>query len=305
MRVRSHARAHGADRRTERRHAHHARRERLSDQVGAVLGRHAPKYHRRQPATREAGRGRGRSNPGGSGTVDLRRGLRARETIGCSMGARRHGRAPAPTAARSSGCATCEPTLDIHPVTAERWPDLVELFERPGPRGPGPGESCYCMFWRLHDRGEAAFRQRSSRCERRAEQGRRWRSSSWEAAVPGLSIARDWLIGWAVSPRAELVASRARPGCVRRDEKGGLVDLVLLRHRGRDRRRAARRGSRRRSSSGTESRATPCRPAASTRTPVTTRCSPTRARSSSREGARRASGVELCRQAGDDPVRER
>ena len=42
-------------------------------------------------------------------------------------------------------------TLEIHPVTRERWPDLVELFERRGPRGGArntPAYGCWCMYWR-------------------------------------------------------------------------------------------------------------------------------------------------------------
>lgn len=39
--------------------------------------------------------------------------------------------------------------VEIKPVTAERWDDLVELFERPGPRGGFPMPSgCWCMWWR-------------------------------------------------------------------------------------------------------------------------------------------------------------
>jgi hypothetical protein len=42
-------------------------------------------------------------------------------------------------------------TLQAHPVTAERWPDFVDLFERRGPRGGHrnvPAHGCWCMFWR-------------------------------------------------------------------------------------------------------------------------------------------------------------
>lgn len=40
-------------------------------------------------------------------------------------------------------------TLEIRPVTPERWDDLAELFERPGPRG-GKQDSanCWCSVWR-------------------------------------------------------------------------------------------------------------------------------------------------------------
>jgi GNAT superfamily N-acetyltransferase len=40
-----------------------------------------------------------------------------------------------------------EAELAIHPLTRDRWDDLVTLFDRPGdPRG------CWCMFWRVRDR---------------------------------------------------------------------------------------------------------------------------------------------------------
>ncbi len=42
-------------------------------------------------------------------------------------------------------------------MTPDRWIDLVELFERPGPRGgtPMPGAGCWCMWWRART-GDAA-----------------------------------------------------------------------------------------------------------------------------------------------------
>src|SRR5205823_922867 len=36
-------------------------------------------------------------------------------------------------------------TLDVHPLTPERWPDLEELFARPGASIP---RSCWCMYYR-------------------------------------------------------------------------------------------------------------------------------------------------------------
>jgi len=39
----------------------------------------------------------------------------------------------------------------VVPATAARWPDLVDLFERKGPRGGHrntPGYGCWCMWWR-------------------------------------------------------------------------------------------------------------------------------------------------------------
>ncbi|MDP3890591.1 GNAT family N-acetyltransferase [Nocardioides sp.] len=60
-------------------------------------------------------------------------------------------------------------TLSIQPVTPERWDDLAELFERPGPRGGRQDSAnCWCSVWRctqgdpttnrqeLHDRVAAS-----------------------------------------------------------------------------------------------------------------------------------------------------
>ena len=41
--------------------------------------------------------------------------------------------------------------LVVHPVTRERWPDMVDLFSRRGPRGGHrntPAYGCWCMYWR-------------------------------------------------------------------------------------------------------------------------------------------------------------
>lgn len=41
--------------------------------------------------------------------------------------------------------------LHVRPATGERWGDLVDLFERRGPRGGHrnvPGYGCWCMYWR-------------------------------------------------------------------------------------------------------------------------------------------------------------
>ncbi len=44
--------------------------------------------------------------------------------------------------------------LEIRPATAERWADVVDLFERPGPRGGTPFTAgCWCQYWHL--RGKA------------------------------------------------------------------------------------------------------------------------------------------------------
>jgi GNAT superfamily N-acetyltransferase len=104
----------------------------------------------------------------------------------------------------------------IHPVTAERWPDLVELFERRGPRGAWPRTSaCYCMFWRLlSEEYEAAFRQRSLESASGGPNKEAMEKLLVGGTVPGLLAYRGAdPIGWvAVSPRDELVRLQSSPG---------------------------------------------------------------------------------------------
>ena len=46
------------------------------------------------------------------------------------------------------------PSIEIYTTTPDRWPDIVDLFERPGPRGGTPQTNgCWCQFWHL--RGKA------------------------------------------------------------------------------------------------------------------------------------------------------
>jgi GNAT superfamily N-acetyltransferase len=106
--------------------------------------------------------------------------------------------------------------LEIRPVTAERWPELVDLFERPGPRGSWPRTSaCYCMFWRLPSADyDAAFRQRSLENVGGGPNKDAMEKLVAADTVPGLLAYREGLaVGWAaVSPRAELVRIDSSPG---------------------------------------------------------------------------------------------
>jgi GNAT superfamily N-acetyltransferase len=98
---------------------------------------------------------------------------------------------------------------EIHPLTPERWRDLVDLFERPGPRGAWPRTSaCYCMFWRLPPAEyDEAFRQRSLENESGGPNKEAMRRLVAGGNVPGLLAYRDGrAVGWvSVSPRTELV----------------------------------------------------------------------------------------------------
>ncbi len=99
--------------------------------------------------------------------------------------------------------------MEIHPLTPERWPDLVDLFERPGPRGAWSRTSaCYCMFWRLPPADyEDGFRQRSLDNVSGGPNKEAMEDLVARGTVPGLLAFREGEpIGWvAVSPRDELV----------------------------------------------------------------------------------------------------
>jgi GNAT superfamily N-acetyltransferase len=114
--------------------------------------------------------------------------------------------------------------LQIEPVTRERWLDLVDLFERPGPRGAWPRTSaCYCMFWRLPPTEyEAAFRQRSLEGVSGGPNKEAMKELVARGTVPGLLAYRhSSAVGWvAVSPRTELVRLQSSPG-LRPDDTTG------------------------------------------------------------------------------------
>lgn len=105
--------------------------------------------------------------------------------------------------------------LEIVGATADRWADLVDLFERRGPRGAWPRTgACYCMFWRLEPSAyEAAFRQRSLENRSGGPNKAAMRRIVERGPVPGLLAYRDGRpIGWvSVSPRPELIRLEHSP----------------------------------------------------------------------------------------------
>lgn len=84
-----------------------------------------------------------------------------------------------------------DPVVDVRPVTADRWDDVLNLFERPGPRGGTPIVGhCWCMAWR-DEQGYTPARKEAFKAEVDAGQ-----------VIGMLAYADDRPVGWvAVSPR--------------------------------------------------------------------------------------------------------
>lgn len=91
--------------------------------------------------------------------------------------------------------------VDIHPVTPDRWADLVELFERPGPRGGRqPTANCWCVVWR--DAYGEPDENKQVLCDR-----------VMGGDEPGLLAYRDGVpVGWvSVAPREHLAGLLRSP----------------------------------------------------------------------------------------------
>ena len=112
-------------------------------------------------------------------------------------------------------------TLEVHPLTPERWGDFVELFERRGPRGGyqnAPAYGCWCMFWRDRTLGHGEPKKRAMRAIVRA--GRE----------PGLLAYHDSSpVGWiSVAPREEHQPLLRSPQYRPREDKDGVWAIVCF-----------------------------------------------------------------------------
>lgn len=85
-------------------------------------------------------------------------------------------------------------TLALHPLTPERWNDLVDLF---GPER-GANSGCWCMWWRM--------KRADWKAAAREEKRDRFRAIVDVGPPPGvLAYAGDKAVGWcAVGPRETL-----------------------------------------------------------------------------------------------------
>ena len=88
--------------------------------------------------------------------------------------------------------------MEVHPVTPDRWPDVVDLFTRKGPRGGTPvTDGCWCQFWLL--RGKEADEAWGPKGRRRLE------TEVKDGDEPGLLAYIDGVpVGWCrIGPRAK------------------------------------------------------------------------------------------------------
>jgi GNAT superfamily N-acetyltransferase len=99
-------------------------------------------------------------------------------------------------AAKAKPSAGPQPQVEVHPVTADRWPHLVDLFTRRGPRGGTPiTDGCWCQFWLLRGKeADAAWGPKGRR---------RLRDQVRRGPEPGLlAYLDDVPVGWCrIGPR--------------------------------------------------------------------------------------------------------
>lgn len=87
--------------------------------------------------------------------------------------------------------------FEAHPVTKERWPDLVELFDRPVAR------TCFCMYYRKTGAGTGVGRENRRAMKALVDRG----------TVPGLIGYEDGRpVAWvSVAPREDYPKLRRSP----------------------------------------------------------------------------------------------
>ena len=105
-------------------------------------------------------------------------------------------------------------SLGVVPVTAGRWGDMCELFERRGPRGGHrntPAYGCWCMYWR--DRALQHGEPKKRAMEELVRAGREPGLLAYEGGEP---------VGWvSLGPREDFPHVLRSPQYRPRDEGGG------------------------------------------------------------------------------------
>jgi GNAT superfamily N-acetyltransferase len=109
----------------------------------------------------------------------------------------------------------------VRPLTPERWPDFVDLFERRGPRGGHrnvPAYGCWCMYWRDRTLEHGTPKKRAMGALVRT------------GCEPGL-LAYDGRdpVGWiSVSPRDDYAAILRSPQYRPEEDEKGVWSIVCF-----------------------------------------------------------------------------
>jgi GNAT superfamily N-acetyltransferase len=92
--------------------------------------------------------------------------------------------------------------LEVHPLTRDRWPDLVELFGRPG---GSIVRGCWCMYYRKSGRGSGVGPGEPNK--------RALKSLVDGGTIPGLIAYEDGSpVGWiSLGPREDYAKLRRSP----------------------------------------------------------------------------------------------
>jgi ribosomal protein S18 acetylase RimI-like enzyme len=111
--------------------------------------------------------------------------------------------------------------IEVHPVTPDRWEDMVELFEQRGSRGGHrnvPAYGCWCMFWR--DRSLEHGEGKKQAMKELVRKGRR----------PGLLAYEDGSpVGWvSIAAREEYPHILRSPQYRPREDEDGIWSIVCF-----------------------------------------------------------------------------
>ena len=112
-------------------------------------------------------------------------------------------------------------SLRVRPLTRERWPDFVDLFERRGPRGGHrnvPAYGCWCMYWRERTLEHGTPKKRAMGSLVRA--GREPGLLAYDGSEP---------VGWiSVSPRDDYAAILSSPQYGPEEDEEGVWLIVCF-----------------------------------------------------------------------------
>jgi GNAT superfamily N-acetyltransferase len=103
--------------------------------------------------------------------------------------------------------------IEVHVATPDRWDDLAELFQRPGPRGGTPiTAGCWCQFWHVRGKAYTAGWDGSNRA--------RLQEQIAAGQEPGLlAYLDDAAVGWCrIGPRESFERLESSKALVRIDD---------------------------------------------------------------------------------------